>query len=328
MVRFGIIGAGTMGKAHAESIAFMPEGQLAAIADPDLEKAKGLADPFGAATFPEAEELIARDDIDAVVVASPTPFHFQQAKMVIENNKHLFLELPMVRRLEEGEELVRLASPKNIIFTVGHSLRDFLEYKLIKEKIEQGAIGKPGVIRLGRRTPHPQNWYSNFESSGGVILDAMVHEFDYLLWVFGPVKRLFCQSMLGRSPMIEKLDYVLCILSLESGAIAHIESSWCHYGQFTLDADLAGDNGLIQYSNIDSIPLDLSIIDWQSGGRQYVNQSPVITPACYKVLERFTQAVEGKGQNPVTPEEGLAAIKLALAAIDSVQSKKPVSLNT
>ncbi len=326
MVRFGIIGAGTMGQAHTESITFMPGSQLIAIADPAFEKARQLAEPVGAVPLPEAGELIVRNDIDAVVVASPTPLHFQHAKMALEQGKPVFLELPMVRHLEEGEKLLQFAAEKNAVLTVGHSLRAFHEYKLIKEKVDAGSAGKVGTIRLGRRTSHPRSWYSNFESSGGVVLDSMIHEFDYLLWVFGTAKRIFCQGMHGRSST-DNLDYALSIIRLESGAIAHIESSWCHYGQFSLDAEIAGDQGLIHYHSGESISLELSMIDWNTGGRQYVTHSPVITPACYKILEAFAHAVEGKGENPVSGEEGLAAVKLALAAIESMETKQSVTLS-
>jgi len=272
----------------------------------------------------EASELIARDDVEAVVVATPTPFHFPHAREAVERGKHVFLELPMVRREEEGEELVALVKQKGVVLTVNHLQRFYQDYELIREKVREGAVGKPGMIRLGRRTPHPLKWYSNFESSGGVILDSMIHELDYLMWVFGPVKRVFCRSLHGRYST-ERLDYALASLRLESGAIAHIESSWCHYGQFNLDVEIAGDKGLIRHDNQDSIPLKISYIDWEQKGRRYFSESPVILPAYYKVLDAFVKAIEGKGENPVPPEEGLRAVRLALAALRSAETNQPVS---
>ena len=325
MVRFGILGASLMGRTHAESIRRMPGVQLTAVADLSFDKAKSLAESMGAVPLADPNALIASDRVDAVIIATPTPFHFSQAKAALEHGKHVFVELPMVRRTGEGEQLLQLVKLHNRIVTVHHTQRYFLEYQLIRKKIMQGAVGKPGVIRLSRRTPHPFGWYSNFESSGGVILDAMIHEFDYLLWCFGPVKKIFCKGLHGRRST-EQLDYALALVRLENGAIAHIESSWCHYGQFVLEVEIAGDEGLIRFNNQDSIPLEISILDKQSGGRRYFSESPVLRPASFYLLEGFVRAVEGKGTSPVPVEEGLAAVRLAEAAIQSVENKRPVEL--
>ena len=326
MVRIGLIGAGTMGRAHAESIQHLNGVQLTAVADTEIGKAHTLAEPHQAVPLSEAGELVNRDDVDAVIVASPTPFHYAHAKAAMENGKHVFLEMPMVRRIEEGEELIQLAQERKITLTIDHNLRYFLEYAAIKQKIDEGAVGKPGVIRLGRRTSHPRNWYSNFESSGGVILDAMVHEIDFLLWCFGPARRVFCQGLHERLST-EQLDYALAIIRMQSGAIAHIESSWSHYGQYAHDVEIAGDKGLLRSDNQSSIPLRLSLTDWQTGGRRYFSESPVQAPACFNLLKAFLCAIKGEGKNPVPGAEALEVVRLALATIESVESKQPITLN-
>lgn len=327
MVRIGIIGAGTMGNAHAQSILRMPEVELKAVADPNQEKANALAKPAEASAYSTVNELMDRDDIDAVIVASPTPFHFFHARDAIEKQKHVFLEIPMVRHKDEADKLVELSQKSDRVITVGHTQRFYRETQAIKQQVDSGAVGNPGMIRLGRRTPHPKKWYSNFESSGGVILDAMIHELDFLLHCFGPAERIFCQSLFQRVST-ESIDYALANIRLKSGAIAHIESSWCHYGQFNIDVEVAGDKGLLHYDNQESIPLKVSLVDYSKGARQYYHESPVIVPACFNLLQQFIHAIEGKAENPVSVEEGRDAAILALAAIDSVNTKRPVTLSS
>jgi len=326
MIRLGLIGAGTMGKAHAESVAYIPEAQLIAVSDPNRQASGELSKLAGGIETRDAAGILEAGDIDAVIIASPTPFHFIQAKQAVEAGKHVYLEIPMVRRLTEGEELLRLVRENNVVLTVGHSQRGYYEYEAVKQKVAEGAVGKPGMIRLGRRTPHPRGWYSNSESSGGVILDSMIHELDFLSWTFGPVKRIFCQSLHGRFST-EALDYALASIRLQSGAVAHIESSWSHYGQFCLDIEVAGEDGLIQYDNQESIPLRLSLIEPATMSRKYVSESPVLAPACYKIMNGFIQAIEGKGSNPIPVEEGFQALRAALAAIESAETKQPVTVN-
>ena len=324
MIRIGIIGAGTMGKAHAESLANLPDAALAAVADVDLEKAGQLAALYPPAEACPAGRLVAMDAVDAVIVATPTALHFQHTRSALEQGKHVYVEMPFVRHLREGEELIDLAREKNLLLTVGHLLRYYPEYELIKQQVEKGDVGRPGMIRLGRRTPHPRRWYSNFESSGGVVLDAMCHEFDFLQWCFGPVHRVYCQGFHGRRST-ETLDYALASLRLENGAVAHVESSWCHYGQFLLDVEIAGQRGLIRYSNQNAVPLELSLLDEATGGRRYLAESPVRFPAHFRLLKAFLEAVQGQGENPVSGEEGLSAVRIALAAIESCQKRRPIT---
>lgn len=324
MVRIGLIGAGTVGRAHAESIARIPAATLVAVADPNEKNAKAAAQAHNAQVFVEIYDLFKQAELDAVVIASPTPFHFFQARAALEAGLHVFIKPPVARHLEEGDELLRLAKEKGRVTAVGHSLRAFSEYAMMRQRVQDGAVGKPGMIRLGRRTPHPRGWYSNFESSGGVTLDAMIHEFDFLRWTFGPVKRIFCQSLKGRYAT-EQLDYSLVSARLESGAIAHVESSWCHYGQFALDAEIAGDKGLIRYDNQDAIPLRISLTDWNSGGRRYFSESPVLRPAHFKPLEQFVRAIQGEPADGVSLEDGVEALRIAHAALRSIETKRPVA---
>lgn len=326
MLQFGLIGAGVLGKAHAESLAHMPQAKLAAVADIDSKASQALCERWAKdAAVLDSQSLLDSTGIDAVIIATPTPFHYQQAIHALSAGKHVYLEIPMTRTLQDSESLAEAAQHSGRILTVGHTLRAYHEYETIRRKVGEGAIGKPGNIRLGRRTPHPRRWYSNPESSGSVVLDSMIHEFDFLRWCFGPVRRVFCQSLQGRMN-VDTLDYALASLRLENGAIAHVESSWCHYGQYHLDAEVAGDKGFIQYSNQDTIPLMVSFIDPKESLRQYFSESPVIKPAHYKILEEFIAAIEGRGSNPIPPEEGLQALRIALAALESVRTHKPVAI--
>jgi UDP-N-acetylglucosamine 3-dehydrogenase len=326
-VKLGIIGAGTVGNGHAESIAHLDDVIVRAVSDPNPNAAEELTKRWApSASILSQNELLESSDIDAVIISNPTIFHFQHAKKAIECGKHVYIEIPMVRHLHEGEALVELVKQSDRIVTVGHSLRFWGEYQTIKQKFDSGSVGKPVTIRMGRRTPHPQRWYSNFDSSGSVILDAMVHEFDYIRWCFGPVNRVFCKSLLGRMNT-EKLDYALALLRLESGAIAHIESSWCHYGQFCQDVEITGDQGVIQFDNQYTNPILISFIDTKSASRHYFAESPVIQSGHYKLVKGFIEAIVANAPNPVTVEEGLQAVRLAHTAIESIKKKQPVQVS-
>lgn len=326
MVRFGLIGAGNVGSAHAESLRHIPGASLIAVADTHPGSADKIAAPFQAQAMGDAQSLLERGDIDAVIISAPTPFHFFHVRNALEAGKHVYVETPLARDAHEGEELVKLANQKGLTLTVGHSLRGYREYAMMRDRIAQGAIGTPGVVRLSRRTPHPRGWYSNKASSGGVVLDAMIHELDFLTWGFSPVQRIFCRGMQSRAD-IKQLDYALAVLKLSSGAIVHIESSWCHYGQFCLQAEAAGDKGLLRYDNQNAWALQISLIDFKSGGRSYFSESPVIKPAHFVMMERFVKCLRGEGDNPCTGVEALEALRLSDAALKSMEQQSPIQLD-
>ncbi len=326
MIRLGLIGVGNVGSAHAESIEEIENAELIAAADPNEKRMQPILNKHPkCVALKESQELLQREDVDAVIVASPTPLHYSHAKEALNQGKPVYLESPMARTAEEVDELVQLAKEKQRIVTVGQTQRRFPEMESLKAQVEAGAVGKPGMIRLGRRTPHPQSWFADHEQSGGVVLDAMIHELDFLLWSFGPIQRVYCQT-LNQQKSSENKDYALASLRLKSGTIAHVESSWCHYGQFAIDAEIAGDEGMIHFDNQESIPLKISIVESASGKRQYSNESPVLYPAHFRLLEEFIKAVEGNGENPVPIEEGAHAVKAALALLESARTKKPIIL--
>ncbi|MBI1389418.1 MAG: gfo/Idh/MocA family oxidoreductase [bacterium] len=323
MIRIGLIGAGNVGRAHAETFRHLPGVKLAAVADSHPANAKAVADAYKADALTESQALIERDDIDVVVIASPTPFHAFQARNAAQAGKHVYLETPVARTLKDGREAVEAARQSGVVMTVGHTLRCYSEYEGMRARVQGGAIGTPGVIRLSRRTPHPRGWYANIAASGGAILDGMIHELDYLLWTFGPVERIYCRGLYGRREL-DRLDYALAVLRMKSGAIAHVETSWCHYGQFCLDAEFAGDKGLIRYDNLGAVSLQISLIDFNSNGRSYFSESPIIKPAHFLMMEKFLAAVKGEGDNPAPAEEALEALALVEAAAKSMELNQAV----
>ncbi|HQO36934.1 MAG TPA: Gfo/Idh/MocA family oxidoreductase [bacterium] len=326
MIQVGMIGAGMMGRVHAESLARLPEARLTLVADPSGSKLQEIESTFRVRTTRNSSEVIESSEIQAVMIATPTPLHYTWIRTALEAGKHVFCEIPLARQFPQGQELVRLAREKNLILTANHSIRGFYEFRALRDRVLNGSVGNPGVVRLSRRGPHPRNWYSEFEASGGVILDAMIHDLDFLLWTCGPATRVTARGMC-RDRDVRKLDYALAVIRLASGAIAHVESSWCHYGQYAVDVEIAGDNGLLTYDNFDdSIPLRVSLIDWNSGGRKYVTESTILDTAYMKLLRGFLCAIEGTEENPVPPEQALASLQLALAVIDSARTGATVEL--
>jgi len=328
MISILLIGAGTMGTAHARSYQSMDNVELVGIIDLDTQKAAKLA---GGGTkifssFEDAEEII--DQVDVVDVCVPTFLHKEFVKKAAMNGKHVICEKPLARTLEDAIEMLNICNEKEVKLFVGHVVRFFPEYNLAKMALENGEIGKPGVVRTSRGGGFPRawnDWYADVQSSGGVILDLIIHDFDYLRWCFGDVERVYAKSLLGRG--FARLDYALVTLRFKNGVIAHVEGSWSHEG-FSTKLEIAGDKGAIEYDSSQQRPL-LATIKGDSTQKGGVNvpRSPLKESPYYRELAHFIDCIETGKQPIVTAEDGVKAVEIAMAALHSVETGQTVYLN-
>ena len=128
----------------------------------------------------------------------------------------------------------------------------------IKQKIDAGDLGTVGVVRTSRRSPFLlgwNDWYADWRVSGGVLMDLVIHDFDYLRWTLGEVERVYARGMLGRE--YNRLDYVLATLRFQSGAIAHVEGHWGYPGPFNYSIEVAGSHALLTVDSTEPASLQL-----------------------------------------------------------------------
>jgi predicted dehydrogenase len=327
MIKVGILGAGTMGGMHADCYAQIPDAELTAIADRRTEVAEKIAEPIGAEVYEDADELIRRADVDMVDVCMPTPLHKEFVVKAAEAGKHVFCEKPLALSIEDGEAMIEACRKAGVKFMVGHVLRYFHEYVAIKRQIDAGAIGRPAVIRASRCASQPvgwQDWYKKREMSGGVCLDLIIHDFDFLRWCFGDVERVFAKgAMYDRDVPV---DYALVTLRFKSGVIAHVEGSWAHSGFFTT-FEAAGSEGLIYFDSRTASPIRI-FVKTQAEGKAAVEvpESPVNVSPYLMEIEHFVECVVEDKEPEITGQDALEAVRIGLAALESIKNGKPVTL--
>ena len=157
----------------------------------------------------------------------------------------------------------------------------------------------------------------------------IVHDFDWLRWTFGPVTRVFAQGLYGKPEHAGKRDYALVTLRHESGAVSHVTGSWAHPGGFRTTLEVAGDAGLIEHDSARSAPLTFSPqAAVGGGGGVAVPESPLAAEESpyYLELRAFIKALDGDTAPPVTVYDAREAARIALAALESIESGKAVTL--
>ncbi|MFG6120967.1 Gfo/Idh/MocA family protein [Thalassobacillus sp. B23F22_16] len=330
MIRVLLLGAGTMGTVHAEAYSSLDNVEIAGIVDIRKEHADQLAAKVGTSPFYSYEEALEQlEDVDVIDICLPTYLHKEYAMKAADQAKNVICEKPLARSSEEAREMIDYCKKHEVRLFVGHVVRFFQEYNSIKATIEAGKIGKPAVVRTTRGGTFPkawQNWYGDFEKSGGLILDLLLHDFDYLRSCFGEVERVFAKKIARKDADELSIDYALVTLRFKSGVLAHLEGTWAHQG-FSSGIEVAGTEGIIDYNSAKNSPLKHVSREKEAGSAGVeVPESPLASNPYREELKHFIACISDGSEPLVTAEDGYQAIQIAKAAQQSCDTGKPVTM--
>ncbi len=328
-MRIGIVGTGFMGRTHAAAWKNTP-ARLVGVHTLDPVGKEAFVSDFGGQAFDSMDELI--DQVDVVDICTPTYLHMEHVITAARAGKHIVCEKPIARTLEQGREMIRICHEAGVHLLIAHVVRFFPEYARAKEIVDNGDIGQVAVIRLSRcgfkpAANVPDSWFHNPEKSGGMMLDLMIHDFDYARWVSGEVDSVFACSATGNN-VDAPLDHGFAILRHRNGAISHIEGSWAYPPPiFRTALEIAGSEGLIEHpaGNSNAVEMYLSVKDGvvPSTG---LPRSPLILDPYTLEMQHFYRVLT-EGVTPrVTAEDGLAALAIALAASESARTRSAIRL--
>lgn len=312
-----------MGNVHAKKYALMPDVDLVAH-DRDHSKLETFCGQHKAECLDELDALLDRSDL--VDVCLPTDLHFEVAKQALQAGKHVIVEKPLARTVEQCQELLELSKSVGKHLIPAHVVRFFPEYANIHGIIKTEQLGRPASIRMRRGGKAPvgsDKWFSDYERSGGVLLDLALHEFDWLHWTLGEVESIYARSaQIGSHAHGQSLagDYALAILEFKSGAIAHVEATWLDPSGFRTTVDAACSEGLIEYDSRKTA----SIITYTENGLRYEAALEPFDDPYYKQLRAAVDAAKGDAKPQVSAEDGLIAVAISLAALESAATDQPV----
>jgi predicted dehydrogenase len=327
-LRVGIVGAGNMGRVHTTAWQATP-AQVVGFRDIRPERSQGYAERYGGRAFDSLEALLA--EVDVVSVCTPTDVHYEITMAAARAGKHVVCEKPLARTLAQGREMVAACRAAGVKLFVGQVVRFFPEYDRAKRAVDGGMVGKPAVLRFSRCVSQPRlstdNWFVDFNRSGGLILDLMVHDFDFARWVAGEVTRVYAKALSVTQPEAG-VDHALVILTHVSGAITHVEGSWAYPPAFYTAFEIAGSEGLLSFDAESSRPNRFQ-------RHQQVNQevpevplpsNPLLESQYVTEIKGFYSALIDDAPVRVGATDGLAAIQIALAAIESAQTGRAIEI--
>lgn len=305
-----------MAHTHVQSLLAVPGATLVGVAAPEISApiAKLCADA-GVPMNPDPEWLLASEEIDDVVIATPTDTHGEWVARAAASGISVFCEKPISRTVESARAALETCERAGVRLAVGHVVRYFPAYAEIRDSVHKGELGSPGLAKCRRMSGPPsasRAWYADRKRSGGLIMDMGVHDFDWLRWCLGPVARV---SALSRSGAAGK-EVAMVTLRHHSGALSTVELSWMDPQGFWTSVEVAGTDGVITHNSRDTKTYRMA--PWP--GLDPV-EVPARDPGDHPYREELVEALEWFGGGPVprcTAVDGLAAVGVAEAAYASV----------
>lgn len=326
MVRFGLLGAGRIGKIHGGNVAESRDAKLVAIADADHAAAKALAGATGAAVRSLAE-IIAADDIDAIVIATPTDTHADLIEKCAAAKKAVFCEKPVDLDAKRIEACLKVVEAAGIPLMIGFNRRFDPNFGVLKARLDKGVIGATELVTIISRDPGPPP-VSYIERSGGLYRDMMIHDLDMARFLLGeePIEVHALGSVLV-DPAIGKagdVDTALVMLKTASGKLCQISCSRRAAYGYDQRIEVHGAKGMLRAGNIHETTVEVA-------GKDGFTQDPVqnfflerYALAYRRELAAFIEAVS-KGTKPSpSGRDGLMAQRLADAATESWKTGNPV----
>jgi myo-inositol 2-dehydrogenase/D-chiro-inositol 1-dehydrogenase len=342
-LRIGLIGSGWMGAFHAESIARrVPEAELAAIADPNLDSAKTLAASLGTAKVTaSADDILADPGIDAVVIASPARFHAALISQAAAAGKHVFCEKPGAQGLDELDSAIAAVESAGVHFQIGFNRRYATDFQAAKKDLAAGIAGQPQLLRSLTRDPGTGSIpHAARVPAWTIFLETLIHDFDTLNWFnegAEPVQVYAVADALVEPALREQgfLDTAVVTIRYSNGAIAVAEANFSALYGYDVRGEVFGSKGMVQAGRATETAARRYTADGLAADTPRLNVE-LFRDAYTDELADFTAVVRSRrdgtpppsGDFTLTPgaADARRALAVALACIESVKQGGPVTV--
>lgn len=225
-IKVGVIGVGQMGTHHANIYRKLPQADLIALCEYNDARREQLKTEFeGVKLYKDYKELLADPEIEAVSIVLPDNMHREAVELAVKAGKHILLEKPLAKELEDGKALYEITKDYDKVFTTGFLLRFDPRFAMIKERLESGELGD--IIHCYVRRNSPIIGPKRYIGASDLSMHVMIHDIDYLNWWIGsePVK-VFARN---RSVLLKEHgmnDVIYAIVTYENGVVACLEACW------------------------------------------------------------------------------------------------------
>jgi inositol 2-dehydrogenase len=327
----GVIGLGRLGSSYARYFTGRITGaDLVAVSDVNESAAAALAAELGVSKqYGRYQDLIADEEVEGVVIVSPTSTHQEIVVEAAQHNKPIFCEKPLSISLDAAHQMLRVILETGVFFQMGFMRRFDKGYVAAKRKIDEGLIGTPVVFKSSSRDPYrPSLEYLDPAHSGGLFIDCGIHDLDLARWFMGEIASVYSIGGTLAYPEMKKIgdiDNAVTSLYFASGALGVIDLSRNGVYGYDIRTEIVGTAGTLKIGYLRETPILVMTKDGITH-----DTVPYFT-------ERFEQAYITQLQNfvdnvlqgrppAVTCADGVAALQASTAATLSFKENRPVKI--
>jgi UDP-N-acetyl-2-amino-2-deoxyglucuronate dehydrogenase len=338
-IHVGLIGAGNISETHARAAAAIPDVAIAGVYAPTRTHAERLAAQYGGAAHATLDSLLDHRPLDLVVIGSPSGLHAEHGIAAAARGIHVLVEKPIDVTTARADALIDEAARAGA--TLGVIFQDRLKPDALRVKalVDAGRLGRPILATAQVKWYRTPEYYRDSRwrgtqalDGGGALMNQGVHTVDLLLWLFGPVRRVFGRTATTLHP-IEVEDTAVAVLEFANGALGTLEAATSAYPGYSRRIELTGSEGTVVLDGDTLAALDLRGAGGAGGAGGVTTtatasaSSPVVAdPSAHqRVFEDFIRAVATRSAPCCDGREGRRSVALIEAIYESARTDRPVA---
>lgn len=339
---FAIIGAGNIAGVQVEAIKHIAGARVVAINNRTEETGWALAASCGADWMPSTEEAVSRDDVDIVIVSTPSGAHVEPAVLAARSGKHLIVEKPIEITLPRIDQIIEAARTHNVKLTCFFPSRFMQGVQKAKEAIDQGRLGKlvfaDAFVKWYRSQDYYDvSWRGTWElDGGGALMNQSIHSIDLLQWLAGPVESLYAKTATLNHD-IQTEDTASALLSFKSGGMGVIQGSTSCWPGDPAKIELHGSKGtvVLEEGRITTWKLEDAsegeeeemLTLEQNLGSGSADPMGISYDKHKRQLQDFISAIQADHEPIISGNEARKAVEIILAIYQAAKEEKAVSLS-
>ncbi|MFC8057129.1 MULTISPECIES: Gfo/Idh/MocA family protein [Bacillus cereus group] len=339
ILKVGIIGCGSIAQhRHLPEYEVNPYVQIVAVCDSNKKRAKKIANNYGVNMYTDYNELINCEELDAVSVCTPNHLHASISIAALQAGIHVLCEKPMATSKADAEMMIRAAEKSGKKLMIGHNQRFVASHQKAKQLIKSGAIGKIYSFRTAFGHSGPENWsvdgkeswfFKKEEAFLGAMGDLGVHKADLIRYILNEeITEVGAFVETSAKTFSNVDDCAICILKSESGIIGTLAASWSYVSKEDNSTIIYGEKATLR---LEDDPTNSLIIQYKNGEvvkyeLNKIQSNATVGQSNSHVIEQFVVSILSDKEPLINGVDGMKSLEVILAAIQSSETKKIVTI--
>lgn len=329
-LKVGLAGLGRIGQVHMDNLlSGIQNVQLKSVCDPNISKKSKSAQQFR--FYEDYSDMLQNEDLDAVIICTPTPLHFDMIEEAFSYGLHVFCEKPLDQYLDKIKKVHQFSIKSKLCLQVGFNRRFDPNFKNLFEQAKKGIIGDIHILKITSRDPLPPS-LAYLKSSGGMFLDMSIHDFDMARYLTGSnVTKVYAQGAVlidSSFNEAEDIDTAIIQLQFENGSLGVIDNSRKAVYGYDQRVELFGTKGMLQAHNNAPVNTTYYGAEGSQNSKPYNFFMDRYKSSFRYEIEGFISSIMNNAPSPVTALDAYKATAVAIAAKESLETNRPVSIST